>query len=388
MQKIRGISLLEGKIYRGDSEMLKKIPSLTALLLTLLLIVTDVVYASCSEIDILPENEISTEFIEEVATEKPTEEQEECEIEIESEDSVESSEVSSELEEANTEELPSTEGDLTVSEEENMEASEEENELETKEELTEIVESELVWREITTTVSGASIVISGQVPEEATIEVEKQTDLASYEESVNEKSVNSAVYGVNEAFDIKIMLNGEQWQPLENDTVVNITITGIDVTEVVSVFRLDDDSVTELNLTKSEDRITFETEHFTVFALVSMNTVVSTFTVSVPASVLLELDTDDGLLKGNIPLNVQYNFPDESCFVSVVATSAGINEVVTNKNIPVIIEQPKCIWRITDADAQLQDDGLFHSETTITVTALGDVGTFAGTVDFIITGNE
>ena len=86
-------------------------------------------------------------------------------------------------------------------------------------------------------------------------------------------------------------MNGEKWQPVDFDELVKISITGLDIEEakenitynpgdIISdvieeaVYRVEGDSVTELDSVVTDEEIVFDTEHFTVFTVggVSYNT--------------------------------------------------------------------------------------------------------------------
>ena len=178
--------------------------------------------------------------------------------------------------EENKEEQPETESEIV----------DEESEEDEKES-----ENELFYTELNQVINGHNVTAAGMMPKSAELSATEIEEIKDIEEKVNENISDDLEYYVYAAFDIDILVNGEKWQPVDFDELVKISITGLDIEEakenitynpgdIISdvieetVYRVEDDNVTEIESVVTDEEIVFDTEHFTVFTVggVSYNT--------------------------------------------------------------------------------------------------------------------
>ena len=141
----------------------------------------------------------------------------------------------------------------------------------TDEEIVEETEAgdELIEREETFNFGNKSVAVSGNIPQNAEIVVQPITYKSDMLEDVVTGGDENVEFTIYEAFDIKIMLDNEVWQPCEHESIVKITIysNSIDGDNTLNVHRIDGNEVTNLSSDTNNNEITFETEHFTTFVV-------------------------------------------------------------------------------------------------------------------------
>ena len=203
----------------------------------------------------------------------------------------------------------------------------EEEILDIEEEIVEedTTETELVETELAVDIDGYTVTATGNMPENAELTVSIIEDTEDLENQVNETLPEFEKFTVYKAFDIDILVDGEKWQPVDFDELVSISIKNIDVSaikeelftdEVVynsvteeieeltsetvndTVFRVENEEITELSSTVNEDNIEFETEHFTTFVVggVDYNTDTATATYTAGDNITAYWFSDKGLL--------------------------------------------------------------------------------------------
>ena len=185
--------------------------------------------------------------------------------------SVTTSEDSKSVEDTNTDEMAQNKEITTETENGDKEAGEkpEENE-EPKTEEKDNTEDVLTEKELVKEAGSAKVEAIGILPEDAELSVKDVTYIEAVEQSVNDET-DEGSFKVFEAYDIEIISGGETWQPVEHDSIVTIKIIGADIPkeEEIEVYRIEDDDagVTLLSSEATEDGVSFETEHFTVFTI-------------------------------------------------------------------------------------------------------------------------
>lgn len=117
---------------------------------------------------------------------------------------------------------------------------------------------------------------SGKMPRGAQLSVSKITYTKGYEDQLQDEEMLQT-FTVYDAFDIKILVNGQEWQPVDDNATVQISISGIELPEKendaqiedIQVHRFEDDTneATKLNAEVVDSEVVFETEHFTVFII-------------------------------------------------------------------------------------------------------------------------
>ena len=119
-----------------------------------------------------------------------------------------------------------------------------------------------------------TITASGDMPDGAALSVQEITYMEKAEKAVNEAFSESFKFTAVRAFDIRILVGEEEWQPVDDDTSIKITISDIGISdagdfEEIRVYRIEDDEagVTDMNAEVEGDSVTFETEHFTVYTV-------------------------------------------------------------------------------------------------------------------------
>lgn len=136
---------------------------------------------------------------------------------------------------------------------------------------------------LTQIVDEYTITATGNMPEGAELSVNRVHNTNQLKEVIGEDD-----YTVYVAFDIEILVNGEVWQPVDDNETVTITATNIEIPagEELKVYRIEDEAlesisvpegtVVELNATETTDGdIEVETEHFTTYTFggVSYNSI-------------------------------------------------------------------------------------------------------------------
>lgn len=128
--------------------------------------------------------------------------------------------------------------------------------------------------ELITDVGEHTITAVGDMPDGAELNVEEITYMKTAEDAVNDAFADKIRFTAVHAFDIRILTGEEEWQPVDDDAIVQITISDLDIEEAgdeeeIRVYRIEDDSsgVTDMNASIDGDTVTFETEHFTVYTV-------------------------------------------------------------------------------------------------------------------------
>lgn len=242
-------------------------------------------------------------------------------------------------------------------------------------------------QELSVEADGHKITALGYMPKGAVLSAEKINYTESYEELINEETGETDTkFVVYDAFDITITVDGDVWQPIDDETSVKIEISGIEIPEEnntetadIQVHRIADDEseVTKLEATVEKDIITFETEHFTVFTIGS-NTYDS---VNATDSWDLSKDQDGSIMA--------YFFEDENKLIisgsgqmKNFGFSSPFSSAVSNKDVTVE-------WVDADGITNI-GGGLFHNKKcTITnlpngITSIGQY-TFRNCDNCVIT---
>ena len=163
-------------------------------------------------------------------------------------------------------------------------------------------EVELVESSLTKECEGYVINATGNMPANAELSVNIIDSTEDIEEQVNNSLPEFQLFTVYKAFDIDILVNGEKWQPVDFDEIVNVSIENIEIETIKEeicerevtkldietnevehlsvedindvVFRVENEDVTELVSAVCSEEVAFETEHFTVFTVggISYNT--------------------------------------------------------------------------------------------------------------------
>ena len=159
-------------------------------------------------------------------------------------------------------------------------------------------EVELFETELTEDIDGYTVTATGNMPENAELKVSVIEYTEDLESQVNDTLPEFEKFTVYRAFDIDILVDGEKWQPVDFDELVSISIKNIDVSEIKeeafadevvfnfeteeveeidiesvndTVFRVENEKITELFSTTNDDEVVFETEHFTTFIIGGVN---------------------------------------------------------------------------------------------------------------------
>ncbi len=132
-------------------------------------------------------------------------------------------------------------------------------------------EETLTERELSENAGGNIVKAYGLIPEEATLSVKEVTYVEQIEDSTLTDSLEGS-FKVIEAYDIELILGDETWQPVEHGSIVTISVEGVELPEEaedIKVIRIEDDNkgITELSSSVSDNTVTFETEHFTLFTI-------------------------------------------------------------------------------------------------------------------------
>lgn len=134
-------------------------------------------------------------------------------------------------------------------------------------------ESILAPTTLTTQVGKYEITAAGNMPEGAELSAKRVYNIDELEEVIDNDD-----YSIYVAFDIKILVNGEVWQPVDDGEAVTITATNIEIPEgeELTVYRIEnealefvnapEETVVKLNAVETTDGdIEVETEHFTTY---------------------------------------------------------------------------------------------------------------------------
>ncbi len=114
------------------------------------------------------------------------------------------------------------------------------------------------------TVNGSVVTISGLLPEGTSYTIEDVTDYSLYENLISEAI--RANYKVYKAYDINLYYHDEIFEPNEWDSFVTVSINDISID--MTVYRIEDDNtVTNIDSEQTDDNLSFNADHFTVYAL-------------------------------------------------------------------------------------------------------------------------
>lgn len=131
----------------------------------------------------------------------------------------------------------------------------------------------LEYQSYSQTVHGVKVTVSGQMPRKSEVKVYYRY-LRGIENIVND-NLDEGSFTAFAAFDINIYdRHGDKYQPADDDNTVKVTFEGVDEvdevdekTEELVVYRIEDDnSVTEIQADTSGETVSFDAEHFTVYA--------------------------------------------------------------------------------------------------------------------------
>ena len=172
---------------------------------------------------------------------------------------------------------------------------------------TAVFESTFVNTELSAEAGEQTITATGPMPRGAELVAEKITYVKPVEETVNGSLIDQVQFTALHAFDIKIMADGEEWQPIDDDTKVTISIEGTRISEIeednsvkVKVYRIEEDNenTTDMSATTEGDTVTFETEHFTVYTVGSStyNTTNANQTFALGSNITAYWYESDGVL--------------------------------------------------------------------------------------------
>ena len=151
-----------------------------------------------------------------------------------------------------------------------------------------VFERVLVDKTIETTVDGKLVSITGKMPEDAEIVVTKVTYTDNIETKISDALGKKATIKVYEAFDIKIKVGDEEYQPNEFDEAVKVSIKNIDIeekteNESIKIFHIDDsDKVEEITASVENEQTSFSADSFSIYVVAGV-----------------DYDTADGLLLEN-----------------------------------------------------------------------------------------
>lgn len=156
-------------------------------------------------------------------------------------------------------------------------------ELELTEDITikpiyEEIETVFVEKTLETTVDDKVVSIIGNMPENAEIVVNKVTYTQNIEKNIEDAIDGEVTVTVYEAFDIKIKVDGEEYQPNEFDEAVVVSIKNIEVDskegEELKVFHIDDsNNIEEVAATvdANSNEAEFEADSFSVYVVAGVS---------------------------------------------------------------------------------------------------------------------
>ena len=127
---------------------------------------------------------------------------------------------------------------------------------------------------LTKTAGSYQIIAQGNMPENAELSVLRVYNTDQLEEVIGDED-----YSIYVAFDIEILVDGQVWQPIDDNETVTITATNVEIPEgeELKVYRVEDTAIenpdvtyegdiVELDATVNADGdIEVETEHFTTY---------------------------------------------------------------------------------------------------------------------------
>ena len=126
----------------------------------------------------------------------------------------------------------------------------------------------LTATELSVEAGSQTITASGDMPDGAELSVKEITYIEMAENAVNEAFSESLKFTAVHAFDIRILVGDEEWQPVDDETSVKITISNLGISdagdfEEIRVYRIEDDDagVTDMHAEVDGDSVIFETEH-------------------------------------------------------------------------------------------------------------------------------
>ena len=126
-------------------------------------------------------------------------------------------------------------------------------------------EDNLVFKELELDVAGYLITVAGNMPKNTELYV-KQIESAEAEETI--KTELDIAFEAQVSFDIKLISDGEQYQPTEFDETVSVSIKGLNTTEELEVYRITDDgAVTDMSASNIDETVKFDTDHFTTYTV-------------------------------------------------------------------------------------------------------------------------
>jgi len=128
----------------------------------------------------------------------------------------------------------------------------------------------LYYKILETTIEQNKVKIEGYMPKDSDINIK----LANFKEVENKIKNEDETLNLNIAYDIKILSNNQKYEPNEFDENVKVTISGIvdkENTAGLKVMHIDDeDKIEEIKaISIEEENLSFNTETFSVFAIVS-----------------------------------------------------------------------------------------------------------------------
>lgn len=128
----------------------------------------------------------------------------------------------------------------------------------------------LYYKILETTIDQNKVKIEGYMPKDSDINIK----LANYKEVENKIKNEDETLNLNIAYDIKILSNNQKYEPNKFDENVKVTISGIvdkENTAGLKVIHIDDeDKIEEIkSISIEEENLSFNTETFSIFAIVS-----------------------------------------------------------------------------------------------------------------------
>ena len=127
--------------------------------------------------------------------------------------------------------------------------------------------NELSYLELNKIVGPYNIIAKGNMPVGTKLVVTKISN-ESAEQIVSESLGDDGEFNATVTFDIKLMNGKEEYQPVDENETINISITGVESNKNFDVYRItDDNSVTNMNASNDGNQVEFITEHFTVYTV-------------------------------------------------------------------------------------------------------------------------
>lgn len=202
---------------------------------------------------------------------------------------------------------------------------------------------QLIEQNISTEYDNRVFTATGMIPKNAELIVsECDNTIEELEERLNEESSDFEIITIYEAYDIKLTVGDEKYQPVDDNNIVNISIKGIPLDEntdnTTVVYHINDaDEIEILPVDVVSDEIIFETESFTPFIVAGVtysdtNAIASygldnarslnfSYVVSAPAAINVTIDPLTQQLAVNMPISIQQtSLADEAHSVTVTAS--------------------------------------------------------------------